>query len=285
MLPIPLIIWHEATTAIRPERINEPQESMDDPAQVEAYIQAYEWGGPTSALQLHHLRELSRMIRPGDTVVDLACGPGPLLLELAKIYPDTRFIGADLSPTMLAYITSEADRLGLKNVEVLCEDIRDLPSLQDGQVDMVITTSALHHLPDHGVLRQVFRKIKSLLKKDGGFYIFDFGQLKSSKTRELCVAEVAKLAPPLTAHDYDLSLQAAYPIELVFETAREELPRPYTASTSAFVDFFYFLQTGQRTEPSEAALARIDACSKTLSVAMKIEHVMLRTLRRKQAFS
>lgn len=284
MLPIPLIIWHEATTTARPARINEPQEAMDDPAQVEAYIQAYEWGGPTSALQLHHLRELARMIRPGDTVVDLACGPGPLLLELAKIYPDTRFIGADLSPTMLGYITRESTRLGLKNVETLCEDVRNIPSLQDGEVDMVITTSALHHLPDETVLRQVFRKIQSLLKRDGGFYIFDFGQLKSSKTRELCVTEVAKLAPPLTAHDYDLSLQAAYPIELVFQIAKEELPKPCTAFTSAFVDFFYFLQTAPRTEPSGRALARISDCSKTLSIAMKTEHAMLRILRRKQTF-
>ncbi len=285
MLPIPLIIWHEAITTVRPDRINEPQESMDDPEQVSAYVKAYEWGGPTSALQLHHMRELACMIRPGDTVVDLACGPGPLLLELASIYPDTRFIGADLSPTMLGYITREGSRLKLNNVEVLCEDIRDLPSLEDGQVDLVISTSALHHLPDEGVLRQVFLKINSLLKEDGGFYIFDFGQLKSSRARELCVAEVARLAPPLTTRDYDLSLQAAYPIDLVFRIAREILPTPYMASTSPFVDFFYFLQTGKRAEPSSRVLAHINKCSKTLSAAMKVEHFMLRTLRRKKTIS
>lgn len=284
MLPIPKIIWHEATTAVRPARINEPQESMDDPEQVKAYIQAYEWGGPTSALQLHHLRELACMIRPGDTVVDLACGPGPLLLELARIYPDTRFIGADLSPTMLDYIIEETARLSLQNVSVLCEDVRSLPSLEDGQVDLVITTSALHHLPDEGVLRQVFRKIKSLLNEDGGFYIFDFGQLKSDKARELCVAEVAKLAPPLTVHDYNLSLQAAYPIDMVFQIAKEELPRPCMAMSSAFVDFFYFLQTSPRTKPPASILARISECSQTLSATMKLEHYMLRTLRRKQTF-
>jgi ubiquinone/menaquinone biosynthesis C-methylase UbiE len=285
MLPIPLIIWYEAITSARPQRINEPQESMDDPEQVAAYIKAYEWGGPTSALQLHHLRELAYMIRPGDTVVDLACGPGPLLLELASIYPDTRFIGADLSPTMLDYITGEAVRLKLQNVDVLCEDVRDLPSLEDGQVDLVISTSALHHLPDEQVLHQVFVKIKSLLKEDGGFYIFDFGQLKSSKTRELCVAEVAKLAPPLTTRDYDLSLQAAYPIDLVFRMAQEVLPKPCMASASAFVDFFYFLQTGKRAQPHARVLAHISKCSNTLSTTMKVEHFMLRMLRRRQTFS
>ena len=78
MLPIHKIIWHEAMAAERPERRPEPEESMDDLAQVRSYVQAYAWSGPTSALQLCHLRSLAGLIRPGDTVVDLACGPGPL---------------------------------------------------------------------------------------------------------------------------------------------------------------------------------------------------------------
>ncbi|MGZ8193563.1 MAG: class I SAM-dependent methyltransferase, partial [Methylobacter sp.] len=193
------------------------------------------------------------------------------------------FIGADLSSTMLEHIAKEAARLKLTNVSVLWEDVRLLPSLNNMQVDMVITTSALHHLPDETVLRQVFKRLHSLLKKDGGFYIFDFGQLKSKISRELCVAEVAKLALPLTVRDYDLSLQAAYPIDLVFQIAEEELPRPFTASASSLMDFFFFLQTSHRAEPSERMQTRIRECSLSLSPAMKIEHLMLR-LRRKRFY-
>lgn len=285
MLPIPKIIWYEATSATRPARQNEPAETMDDLEQVHAYVQAYVWGGPTSALQLHHLRELSLRIRPGDTVVDLACGPGPLLLELAAIYPDTRFIGADLSLTMLHHLEQEAQARNLSNIRILREDIRTLPSLDNLPVDLIISTSALHHLPDEASLRHVFQRMRSLLKPDGGFYLFDFGLLKSSKTRALCVAEVAKLAPPLTAHDYDLSLQAAFPIDLVFSMAKDELPKPFTAAASAFVDFFYFLQTPRRATRSSAAQARITEVWPTLTAAMKLEHFMLRGFRRTKIFS
>src|SRR5688572_20159869 len=130
----------------RPARQPESSEAMDDVEQVRSYVKAYEWGGPTSALQLHHLRELSRMIRPGDTVLDLACGPGPLLLELAPLFPQTTFIGVDLSGTMLEYLREEIAARGLANVSVLQEDIRSLPSVGTGTVDLVISTSALHHL-------------------------------------------------------------------------------------------------------------------------------------------
>lgn len=284
MLPIPKIIWYEATSASRPVRQNEPLETMDDLDQVQSYVQAYAWGGPTSALQIHHLRELAGLIRPGDTVLDLACGPGPLLLELAALYPDSRFIGADLSSTMLQHLDQQAASKKLSNISILLEDIRTLPTLGTAQVDLVISTSALHHLPDEDSLRQVFRRIRSLLKPDGGFYLFDFGLLKSSRTRELCVAEVAKLAPPLTARDYDLSLQAAFPVDFALKTAGEELPRPFAAATSAFVDFFYFLQTPPRTTGSDRVQARIAEVWRPLPIAMKIEHFMLRWLRRIKTF-
>lgn len=110
--------------------------------------------------------------------------------------------------------------------------------------------------------------------------MFDFGLLNSPKSRGIFVAEVAKLAPPLTARDYDLSLQAAFPIDLVFAAAKEELPRPFRASASAFVDFCYFLQTPRRTQPSAEARAYIRGIWRRLSATMKAEHLLLRWLRR-----
>ncbi len=279
MLAIHKIFWHEFTTTIRPIRQNEPQATMEDFEQVKSYVKAYEWGGPTTTLMMHHLKELSKLIKPGDTVCDLACGPGSLLLELASVYPDTKFIGIDLSPIMLDYLKNEADRLKLKNISVLCEDISILPSLIGKQVDLVISTSALHHLPDETTLRNVFKRLKSLIKSDGGFYFFDFGLLKSQKSQNLCVAEVAKLAPPITVQDYHVSLQAAFPIDTVFQMAEEECPRPLSVSSSSLFDFFYFIQTPARTTPSEKAKAHIKACRKYMTLSMKIELIMLQLLR------
>ena len=280
MIPIHSVIWHEARERNPETRQNEPLETMDDPEQVRSYVKAYEWGGPTSALQLHHLREIGRLIRPGDTVLDLACGPGPLLLELAALYPTCHFIGADLSAKMLAHLENETRARSLGNVRMAREDIRKLPSIADGSVDLVISTSALHHLPDETSLAQVFRRIGTLLKRGGGFYLFDFALLRSPRARAIFVAEVSKRAPPLTTRDYDLSLRAAFPLRSVLEIARAELPKPYKVSRSAFVDFFYFLQTSPRAEVSESAGTYIAAIRGNLDIGMRIEHFMLRKLKR-----
>ena len=280
MLPIHKIIWHEWREKNPPVRVPEP-EAMVDEEQIRSYVKAYEWGGPTSALQLHHLRQLSRMIRPGDTVVDLACGPGPLLLELAALYPDCRFIGVDLSQPMLAVLMEQArERKLLGNVETRCEDIRELGSFGQSQVDMVITTSALHHLPDLQSLHATFARVHSLLKSDGGFYAFDFGLLRSPKTRALMVKEVAKSAPVITATDYRHSLNAAFSIYEVIQAAKSKLQRRVTITTSSFVDFFYFISTGGRFAGPSPVSRYAHRQLKGLSLHSRAELGMLRLMQR-----
>lgn len=280
MLPIHKIIWHELRAKVRPARVPEPCEAMENEAQIRSYVKAYDWGGPFSALQLHHLRELSKLIRPGDTVLDLACGPGPLLLELAPLYPDCTFIGADLSRSMLDALRATATERGIRNLELLHEDIRLLPSLQGRRVDLVITTLALHHLPNEEDLRATLRKIGELLQHGAALYVFDFGLLRSSKTRALLIAESAKTAPPITVVDYEQSLRAAFEIDFVLRAASEILKTPFRASSSSFVDFYYFLQTEARTEPSAQVRKQISRLWKKLSVNNKIEYLMLQLLRR-----
>lgn len=280
MLPIHKLIWHEWRTRDVPQRVPEPSEAMEDPEQIRAYVKAYEWGGPTSALQLYHLTQLASMIRPGDTVVDLACGPGPLLLELAPLFPDCTFIGADLSQPMLDVLSESAAQRRLQNIQTLCEDIRVLPSLKPGSIDMVITTSALHHLPDLDCLEQVFAGAERLLKRDGGLYVFDFGLVRSPKTRALLVADVARKAPAVTAVDYKHSLDAAFPVSEVVARARRGMRRPLIVRSSRFVDFFYFIRTADRCPPAPDVVAYVQAIQARCSLAIRAENLMLQRLQR-----
>lgn len=281
MLPIHKIIWHEwRARHTTPARIPEPSEAMEDPEQIRSYVKAYEWGGPTSALQLYHLRRLSRMIRPADTVLDLACGPGPLLLELAKLYPETRFIGADLSAGMLAHLEREALDRGLRNVTALQEDIRTLPSLKAHKVDLVISTSALHHLPDADSLRQVMQNIVSLLRDDGGIYLFDFGLLRSPAAHRLMVAHIAGVAPPITVHDYEVSLRAAFPLDVLRGVSGETLGARVSMRKSALVDFFYFVTSADRVVPPRQIESKLREIFRSLPPKYKFEY---RTLRLMQA--
>lgn len=279
MLPIHRILWHESGTPawMRPARQPEPM-TMEDPEQVGSYVDAYAWGGPASAVQLHHLKELSRLIRPGDLVVDLACGPGPLLLELAAIYPTCRFVGVDMSRPMLARLESAAAAAGLGNVTTRCEDIRRVPSLER-RPDVIISTSALHHLGGLADLRAVFGLI-GRMGPGGAFYLFDFGALRSPASRRICVEELARSAPRLTALDYAMSLDAAFPIDEVFALAQELLPRPCLLQRSALADFCYLIQSPPRTRATPQAAARIAQAARLSGFGNRIDHLMLRLLRR-----
>jgi arsenite methyltransferase len=181
---------------------------------------------------------------------------------------------------MLEVLRETAAARGIHNLEVLHEDIRTLPSLNRRRVDLVITTLALHHLPDLEGLESTMRRMQELLHPDGGFYIFDFGQLRSPRTRELLMAEAARTAPPITVVDYGQSLQAAFAIEDVLKLARACLLRQFTASSSSFVDFFFFLQTAQRTQPDMRVREHIDNLWNKLSAANQLEYWMLRLMRR-----
>jgi SAM-dependent methyltransferase len=277
MLPIHKIIWHEWREKSVPVRVPEP-EVMVDPEQITAYVKAYEWGGPTSAVQLYHLLQLSRLIRDGDTVVDLACGPGPLLLELAALYPNCQFIGADLSAGMLAHLKSEAASRRLRNLRVLQEDIRTLPSLQATKVDLVISTSALHHLPDELSLQQVLQNIAVLLREDGGIYLFDFGLLRSDRAHRLMVAHIAETAPRITVQDYDVSLRAAFPIGKARQLVRDALGSRVRFRKSAFVDFFFFVSSADRALPRPGIIRRLQGIARSLPAKYKLEYQMLRVL-------
>lgn len=285
MLPILKIIFSEMLNSAPASRTPEP-EVMNDANQIESYVRAYEWGGPTSALQLHHLKELGILIRSGDTVVDLACGPGPLLLELAELYPDCSFIGVDLSPLMLANLEARAKSRNLKNIRTLLCDIRILNrALLDGGADLVISTSAMHHLPLEDDLEKVFKTIHAIQKKEAGVYIFDFGLLKSPKTRHFFVNELRKTAPPLTVQDYEVSLNACFPLSTVFRIANQCLPRPLWITRSFFVDFFYFIQSPPRTRQNELVSKKIKEIWKSFNFELKLEHIMLRLLRRRKLMS
>jgi SAM-dependent methyltransferase len=46
---------------------------------------------------------LERRICSGDTVLEIGCGPGSLLAELAREHPETEFVGIDIDPQMIEH--------------------------------------------------------------------------------------------------------------------------------------------------------------------------------------
>ncbi len=133
-------VVREVVTRERSTRTTEPDLVMDDPHAVAAYVEAGREHAVMAPVYLYHCANICEVIRPGDTVVDLACGPANQLAMVARLNPETRFIGVDLSEPMLERAQELIKRQGLTNVELRHGDITDLSMFADKSVDAVMST-------------------------------------------------------------------------------------------------------------------------------------------------
>jgi len=144
------------------------REGLDDPAVAAAF-------GRVAAMPQMRLlrryvaRRAAGMARRG-RAADLGCGPGLLVVELARRAPELFVTGVDLSDGMLAEAGGYARRAGLGGRVMFGKgDVRRLP-FPDGFLDLVVSTLSLHHWRDPvAVLDEVAR----VLRPRGSFLIFD----------------------------------------------------------------------------------------------------------------
>jgi arsenite methyltransferase len=212
-MPSPQLIQtvvRELFTRERSSRVTEPDLVMDDPENVAAYVEAGREHAVMAPVYLFHCANICEVIRPGDTVVDLACGPANQLALVARLNPETRFIGVDLSAPMLEQARELIERKGLKNVEFRHGDITDLSMFSDRSIDAVMSTMALHHLPTVDMLCQTYAEVARILKQGGGVYMVDFGHLKAKRSIDYFAYQYADRQPALFTEDYYNSLHAAF---------------------------------------------------------------------------
>jgi ubiquinone/menaquinone biosynthesis C-methylase UbiE len=101
----------------------------------------------------------------GMRVLDLGCGTGALALRLAEL--GASVTGVDASQGMLEVARSRAEKR--EDLEFILSGAESLP-LEDGYVDLAISSIAFHHFEDAGAaLREVLR----VLKPGGGFHVCD----------------------------------------------------------------------------------------------------------------
>jgi 16S rRNA (guanine1207-N2)-methyltransferase len=63
------------------------------------------------------LKQLDK-VTPHGTVLDLGCGWGPIAIVIAKTNPKTKVIAVDVNHKSLALTRLNAEKLGIKNIEV-----------------------------------------------------------------------------------------------------------------------------------------------------------------------
>jgi ubiquinone/menaquinone biosynthesis C-methylase UbiE len=86
-------------------------------------------------------------LKPGDTLLDVACGPANFTVPLARHARPGLVIGLDISPAQLARAAANVARTRLDNVLLVRGDVHRLP-LRDGSVSKVNCAGGLHQFPD-----------------------------------------------------------------------------------------------------------------------------------------
>jgi ubiquinone/menaquinone biosynthesis C-methylase UbiE len=124
-------------------------------------------GYPQQALRRRAVQALG--LRPGATVVDVACGTGQNfpLIERA-IGPDGRIIGVDLTDAMLAQAQRRIEDNDWSNVSLVQADAADFTFPAD--VDAILSTYALSHVPECGA---VIARGAEALAPDGRWVVLD----------------------------------------------------------------------------------------------------------------
>lgn len=206
------------------QRTPEP-EAMEDADSVLAFKEATTAAGNGASVHLFNLIMLCGNLQPGSLVVDLACGPANLLVALAALNPDSRFVGVDLSRCMLDHAEQTRREHGAQNVTFMQGDITRLVDIADGSVDMVMSTLSLHHLPDTGKLAECMREISRILRpasadrQPGQVYLMDFAALKRRASADYFVEERTKGLNRHLKVDYINSLRAAFRLDELWAAA------------------------------------------------------------------
>lgn len=104
-------------------------------------------------------RYLQKFVAPGDTVVDLACGYGEFINNIAA----GEKIGVDLNPDSEKHLADDVRFISLSAAEI--------SSQLEGQANVVFTSNFLEHLPDKQALEHLLDEILLTLKPGGRYII------------------------------------------------------------------------------------------------------------------
>lgn len=77
------------------------------------------------------------VLTPGQHVLDIGCGPGEWVLEMARNHPDCRIVGIDISPRIVAYGAARARIRRLPNAYFEVADATQTLPFPDASLDVL----------------------------------------------------------------------------------------------------------------------------------------------------
>lgn len=111
---------------------------------------------------------LMEVLELGIDVLDVGCGSGRALNKMARIFPNSRFKGYDISEEAIATARAEAKHQGLTNIQFHVKDAAALDEVE--QYDLITTFDAVH---DQARPDVVLQGIYRALRPDGVYLMQD----------------------------------------------------------------------------------------------------------------
>lgn len=163
-------------------------------------------------------------IRPDDELLDIACGPGSLTLELAPHL--AKATGLDITPAMLDQARAAQAQTGIDNVEWIEGDGARLP-FADGAFSLVTCSAAFHHFERPAV---ILAEMARVCRTGGRIVVSD---VTPECGKAAAYDRMEKMRDPSHGHAHPLSELAAMGEDVGLGKPRTQTsltgPMPYAA--------------------------------------------------------
>ena len=187
------------------KRVLEP-ELMDNERQSVAYAQA-DFSASNQLFVDSLIRDFPGHLR---TAVDIGCGPGDVVIRLARAVPDLHLTAIDGSAPMIALARRAVQAAGLDTRVTVMQGYVPGVSLEDHGYDAILSKDLLHHLPDPSVL---WKEIARIGRPGAAVYVMDLVRPSTSEDARRIVETVAARGDPILREDFYNSLCAAFTID------------------------------------------------------------------------
>ena len=111
---------------------------------------------------------IKSQLEKGISVMEIGCGSGRALNLIAKHFPNSHFIGYDISDEAIKRAKSDSEKANLSNINF---EIKDLVTLEDSEkFDLILSFDVIH---DQAKPDIVLQNISKAVKKEGIFLMQD----------------------------------------------------------------------------------------------------------------
>jgi SAM-dependent methyltransferase len=187
------------------ERVLEP-ELMDDELQSIAYAKAD--FSTSNQLFVDGLnRDFPQLL---GTAVDIGCGPGDVVIRLARARPTLHITAIDGSAPMITLARGAVMMAGLGDRITLMQGYVPGVELKAHSFDAVLSKDLLHHVPDPS---RLWAEVKRLAKPGAAIYVMDLVRPPTREEAGRIVERVAAREDPILREDFFNSLCAAFTVD------------------------------------------------------------------------